>query len=107
MKYVQNMDTNRFFREVIKSPNPVMVDFWRPSCAPCKILNPHLEYVAQAYEGKLKVYKMNVDKHAGIASKYNVRGLPTILFFKNGHPYDQITGAVSRSKILNVVKSII
>ena len=78
-----------FETEVLKSDLPVLVDFWAEWCGPCKMIAPTIEQLAGEYEGKLKVGKIDVDVHQQMAMKYNVRGIPTLLIFKDGKPVEQ------------------
>ena len=85
--------------EVLESEVPVLVDFWAPWCGPCRAIAPHVEAVAEAYAGKVKVGKLNIDDHQRPAQEYGVRGIPTLILFKDGKVADQIVGAVGREKI--------
>ena len=85
-------DTN-FEADVLKSNVPVLVDFWASWCAPCKAVSPLLDAIAEEYDGKIRVGKVNVDDAHNLAVKYNVRSVPLLLFFKNGEVKDQIVGA--------------
>jgi thioredoxin 1 len=91
-------DTN-FDQLVLKSDEPVMIDFWAAWCQPCRALSPIVDEVAQAYHGKIKVGKMDVDKNASTPQRYGVRGIPTLLIFKGGQVREQIVGYVSREMI--------
>lgn len=88
-----------FDREVLQSGIPVLVDFWATWCAPCKAIAPLIDTVADEYAGKVKVGKVNVDENQTTPSKYGVRGIPTIILFKNGAVLDQVVGAVPKSQI--------
>jgi thioredoxin 1 len=88
-----------FDADVLKSEQPVMVDFWAAWCGPCKALAPIVEEVAVAYGGKVKVGKMDVDKNVATPQRYGVRGIPTLLIFKGGKVQEQIVGYVPKETI--------
>ncbi len=88
-----------FDREVLQSNIPVLVDFWATWCAPCKAIAPLIDTIADEYAGKIKVGKVNVDENQATPGKYGVRGIPTIILFKNGTVLEQIVGAVPKSQI--------
>jgi thioredoxin 1 len=96
-----------FDQEVLRSEQPVLVDFWAVWCGPCKAIAPIVDGVAQTYAGKLKVAKVNVDQNGATPSRYNVRGIPTLLFFKGGKIADQVVGYVAQDVIEEKVKKLI
>ena len=81
-----------FDQEVLRSEQPVLVDFWAAWCGPCKAIGPYVDNVATAYAGKLKVAKVNVDANGATPSRYGIRGIPALLFFKDGKVADQMVG---------------
>ncbi len=93
-----------FEAEVLKSDQPVLVDFWAAWCGPCRMIAPTVEALAGEYAGKAKVAKVNVDENQTIPTQYNVRGIPTLLLFKDGKVQEQIVGAASRDAIENMIK---
>ncbi|KAA3617455.1 MAG: thioredoxin [Calditrichaeota bacterium] len=97
-KYVELSDGN-FEEEVLKSDVPVLVDFWAEWCAPCRIIAPLVEELANEFEGKIKVGKMDVDQNPQSSMNYGIRSIPTLLFFKEGKPVDQLLGAVPKGQI--------
>jgi thioredoxin 1 len=88
-----------FEQVVLKSDQPVMVDFWATWCGPCKAIAPVVEELAQAYNGKAKIYKMDVDRNNATPMRYGVRGIPTLLIFKDGKVQEQIVGYVPKDAI--------
>ena len=88
-----------FEQSVLKSEQPVMVDFWAAWCGPCKALSPIVDEIATAYASKAKVYKMDVDCNNATPMRYGVRGIPTLLIFKGGKVQEQIVGYVSKEQI--------
>jgi thioredoxin len=99
MKPITVTDSN-FEQEVIKSDKPVLIDFWAVWCGPCKIIAPIVEEVANEYEGKAKIGKLDVDNNQETAIKYGVRSIPTLLIFKDGKLKDTIIGAVPKGQIV-------
>jgi thioredoxin 1 len=93
-----------FEPEILKSDIPTMVDFWAPWCGPCHVIAPVVEELAKEYAGKVKVAKMNVDENPATPSRYGIRGIPTLILFKDGQVFDQIVGAVSRSRVEDMIK---
>ena len=104
---VLEVTDSSFDQEVLQSEQPVLVDFWAVWCGPCKAIAPIVDSVAATYAGKLKVAKVNVDQNGATPSRYGIRGIPALLFFKGGKVADQIVGYVPQDvieeKILKVL----
>ena len=94
-----------FKSEVTDSPVPVLVDFWAPWCGPCKMIAPVLEEIAQEYEGKAKIVKINIDDNQNIAAQFGVRSIPTLILFKNGSEVEKIIGAQGKDKLTALIDS--
>lgn len=102
---VMTFEDRAFETEVLKSEVPVLVDFWAPWCAPCRAIAPAVEELAGKYAGKIKVGKLNVDDHPVTPQRYNIRGIPTLLVFKNGEVVDQVVGGVPKTRIEEMLKN--
>jgi len=105
-KITEVSDAN-FEAEVIQANLPVLVDFWAPWCGPCKAIAPIVEELATEYDGKLKVAKLNVDNNPGTASRYGVRGIPTLLILKGGTVKEQLVGAVPKTKLVQAIGNVL
>ncbi|NTS76542.1 thioredoxin TrxA [Catenovulum sp. SM1970] len=99
------LTNDNFDAEVINSDLPVLVDFWAEWCGPCKMIAPVIDEVATELAGKVKIGKLNVDDSNEVAAKFNIRGIPTLLMFKNGAVVDNKVGAVSKGQLVEFINS--
>jgi thioredoxin 1 len=101
--YTTEVSDNNFDVEVLQSNLPVLVDFWAEWCAPCKALAPTLDVVAKDYQGRARIMKLNVDQNISTSSRYNIKGIPTLLLFKGGAVKEQIVGTTTREAIAKII----
>jgi thioredoxin 1 len=99
---VEITDAN-FDSEVLKSEVPVLIDFWAAWCGPCRALAPAVEAIADQYQGRVKVGKLDVDSNGSTSARFNIRGIPTLLLFKGGQVKEQLVGLVDKSKISDAI----
>lgn len=102
-KAIEITDAN--FDEVIKTGQPVLVDFWAEWCGPCKMIGPVVEELAGDFEGKAVIGKINVDDNPGISARFGIRSIPTLLVFKNGEIVDKQIGAVPKTALADKIKA--
>ena len=100
-----NIDQNNIQSEVMNSDKPVLLDFWAPWCGPCRAVGPIIDELAKEYEGKVRVVKMNEDENPATPTKFGIRAIPTLVVFKNGETVEQITGAVTKAAMKELLDS--
>lgn len=103
---VMNIGDADFDKEVLKSDQPVLVDFWATWCAPCRAIAPAIEELATQYKGKVKVAKIDIDNNQQVAEQYGIRSIPTLLIFKNGAVAGTIVGALPKAKIEAAIQKV-
>ncbi|NLD70981.1 MAG: thioredoxin TrxA [Limnobacter sp.] len=102
---IQHVTDASFEQEVLKSDAPVLVDYWAEWCGPCKMIAPILDEVARDYGSKLRVVKVNVDENQSVPSKYGIRGIPTLMLFRDGEVVETKVGALSKSQLTQLLDS--
>jgi thioredoxin 1 len=98
-KSIHHVKDDTFEAEVLKSDTPVLVDYWAEWCGPCKSIAPILDDIAREYDGRLKIAKINVDENQQVPAKFGIRGIPTLMLFKNGNVEATRVGALSKSQL--------
>jgi thioredoxin 1 len=102
---IKHVTDASFEQDVLKSDKPVLLDFWAEWCGPCKMIGPILEELSGEYGDKLQIAKMNVDENQGVPSQFNIRGIPTLILFKNGTVAAQKVGALAKSQLTAFIDS--
>lgn len=104
-EHIKHISDASFENDVVKSDTPVLVDYWAEWCGPCRMIAPLLDEVAQEFKGRVTVAKMNVDENQATPAKFGIRGIPTLMMFKNGAVVGTKVGAVSKSQLTAFVES--
>ena len=104
---ITHLTDETFEEEVLQSNIPILVDYWAPWCEPCKMIAPILDSLSAEYAGKLKISKLNIDDNQKTPQKYGVRGIPTLMIFKNGNVEATMVGALSKSQLTAFIDSIL
>ena len=104
-EHIHYVTDDTFEAEVLQSPQPVLVDYWAEWCGPCKMIAPILDEIANEYSGKLKVAKVNIDDNQATPAKFGIRGIPTLMIFKNGNVEATKVGALSKSQLAAFIDS--
>jgi thioredoxin 1 len=102
-----HIDDNEFEQKVLKASGPVLVDFWAEWCGPCRQIAPVLDEIAAERTGKITVVKVNIDKNPATPQKYGVRGIPTLIIFKNGQAASTKVGSLPKSKLVEWIDSVV
>jgi thioredoxin 1 len=93
--------------EVVKSPIPVLIDFWAPWCGPCRMLAPVIDELAKEFAGKIKVAKLNTDENIEISTQFQISSIPTILIFKNGKPVEKVVGFKQKGELVALINKVL
>jgi thioredoxin 1 len=101
------VEDSTFDEEILKSDKPALVDFWAPWCGPCKAIGPIVEELSQTFADQIKFAKCNVDNNPETPSKYGIKAIPTLIFFKEGNVVEQITGMVAKSKLEEAINKVL
>ena len=107
MSNIIHLSDDTFQKEVIESSIPVLVDYWAEWCGPCKMIAPILDDIVSEYDGKLKIAKLNIDENPQTPTKFGIRGIPTLMIFKDGNPEATKVGALSKSQLTAFIDSTI
>jgi thioredoxin 1 len=102
--FVKEVNDGEFQSNVLSSDKPTLVDFWAAWCGPCRMIAPSVEAVAEQFDGKANVFKMDVDNNMETPSRYGIKGIPTLILFKGGQEAERIVGAVSREAIAKLIE---
>lgn len=103
-QYVKEVSDGSFEDDVLQSEQPVLVDFWAVWCAPCRMIAPIVEAVAEQYHGSASVVKINVDENPSTAQRFGIKGIPTLILFRNGKEQERIVGATSKDALVRLIE---
>lgn len=101
--YVSEVSDTTFEKDVLQSDKPVLVDFWAEWCAPCRMLAPTVEAVAEKYSASARVFKLNVDDNPSVSQRYGIKGIPTLILFRGGKEEERVVGATSKDAISRLI----
>ena len=104
-EHIVHVTDDSFEQDVLQSDRPVLVDYWAEWCGPCKMIGPLLNEIADEYQGKLKVAKLNIDDNSGTPAQFGIRGIPTLMLFKNGTATATKVGALSKGQLADFINS--
>ncbi|MBA3323340.1 MAG: thioredoxin [Pyrinomonadaceae bacterium] len=103
-EHVNEVSDSSFERDVLQASRPVLVDFWAEWCAPCRMMSPTVDAVAEQYAGSVRVVKLNVDDNPGVAQRYGIKGIPTLILFHQGTEAERVVGAVSKDALSRMIE---
>src|SRR5437868_10077915 len=103
-EHVTEVSDNSFEKDVLESDQPVLVDFWAAWCAPCRMIAPTVEAVAEQFAGSARVVKLNVDDNPSVSQRYGIKGIPTLILFKGGKEEERVVGATSREALSRMIE---
>jgi len=103
-EHVNEVSDSSFERDVLQASRPVLVDFWAEWCAPCRMMSPTVDAVAEQYAGSVRVVKLNVDDNLGVAQRYGIKGIPTLILFRQGTEAERVVGAVSKDALSRMIE---
>lgn len=106
-EFVKEVSDSSFEADVLSSGRPVLVDFWAPWCAPCRMIAPTVEAIAQDFQGSADVVKLNVDNNQSISQRFGIKGIPTLILFKDGKEAERIVGAAGKEAITRLVEKYV
>lgn len=103
-EYVKEVNDDSFGRDVLESARPVLVDFWAQWCAPCRMIAPAVEAVAERYRESASVVKLNVDENPSVSQRYGIKGIPTLILFRDGQEVERVVGATSKETLARLIE---